>query len=238
MTGITFNPTDHTYTTDGRVVPSVTQILKAVGAYGPGAGFWGDDSRQRGTLVHRLVAAYNYGMSIDQLRPMLREEPCRDHPKLAGYLAAWVNFTIDYQIRVRRDGIEAVVWHSQLNYAGQTDCVTDRWGIAPGEPQTRILDLKTGQVPGGQTNAHTLQTEAYRFAWNYAQIPHDGPLTGRSEGYAVARAAVYLRPNGKYKYVEHTAILADANGWAAALAAYPWSIYLRNNNLLERRDDE
>lgn len=248
---VTLDSAAHTYTTDdGRTVPSVTQVLDAVGAYGSAARFAHQDAeaRERGRLVHHVCAEFNRGVDIAVLRAVI-EEPIPgaaydEHPTIAGYLAAWISFCLDYKIKCRPDGIEAIVYHPQLNYAGQLDMATCEWRIAPDEPQARIVDIKTGHgCPADQ-----LQTSAYESAWNSAldrpaqtayEAAHPRALVHRElpEGYAMARAAVYLRPNGDYKCVEHTDIVGDANGWLAALAAQPLFNWLSNHKLLERRYD-
>jgi hypothetical protein len=83
---LTFEPLSHTYTLDGCVVPSVTQVLKR-------AGFCDfshvqptilEANQQRGTAVHKAICYYNQND--------LPGDFDRQFPTLAPYLAAWIAF--------------------------------------------------------------------------------------------------------------------------------------------------
>jgi hypothetical protein len=223
---VTFDPAKHTYTTDqGRILPSVTEILGDVGAYGPDADrYWTDEARNRGTAVHNLCAEYNCGLPLGMLWERCSEVPAyAEHPTLPLYLAGWVSFCLKYAVKCRPDGIEAVVWHEALGYAGTADLITSHmfdWHC-PGAYHQCIIDIKTGQ----RHPAHRLQTEAYRLAWRSA---HPGEVAFTS------RACVYLSADGTYELVRHTKH-EDTSAW---MCAFGWRNWRFNNGLLERRDDE
>lgn len=55
-----FDEANHTYTLDGVVIPSVTQLLEKGGLV-DGAAYFTEESRKRGTEVHRLCQNYDLG---------------------------------------------------------------------------------------------------------------------------------------------------------------------------------
>lgn len=119
-----FDEATHTYRIDGVEVPSVTQICSILTA----SKYTGNQSiidaaRARGTAVHELCEAYDYGT--------LEEAPT----ELAGYVKAWMAFCRDY--RPEWLHIEHQMYSRDFEFAG----TCDRIGIIDGE-QT-IVDIKT-----------------------------------------------------------------------------------------------
>jgi len=136
-----FDVIEHRYTVDGRVVPSVTQILKAVGlidySFIPQAVLL--EAARRGRLVHQ---ALEY-MDRDEL-----DEESVD-PQLAGYITACRRFYRESGFVVA--DIEKRVYNRLYGYAG----TLDRTGFLERTPA--VLDLKTGLVLPG----HALQLVGY-----------------------------------------------------------------------------
>lgn len=120
----TFDEATHTYSIDGVAVPSVTEICSILTAdkYGEGSGAV-EGARARGTAVHELCEAYDYG-TLDEVPG-----------ELAGYVQAWAEFCRDYQPTWLY--IEHPVWSRKYGIAG----TCDRVGIINGT--TCIVDIKT-----------------------------------------------------------------------------------------------
>lgn len=120
----TFDEATHTYTIDGVAVPSVTDVCSILTAskYAANAGAI-EAARARGTAVHELCEAYDYGV--------LDEVP----QELAGYVKAWAAFCRDY--RPKWLYIEHQMWSRKYEMAG----TCDRVGIIGN--QTCVVDIKS-----------------------------------------------------------------------------------------------
>ena len=135
---VTFDPQSHTYTVDGRTVPSVTQILRECGMIDTAK--YGDGSAAvRGTYVAEATEYDDQG-ALD--------EDTLD-PRLIGYVDAWRSFRAHTSAVIVAS--EGIVYDSVYGYAGRFDRIVRIHG------QTWLLDLKTG----GQEPWHSLQTAAY-----------------------------------------------------------------------------
>lgn len=137
---LTFDAGTHVYRYDGRVVPSVTQVLSVLTAND----FTYVDAerlaaaRQLGTHVHAAIDLYNRGEL---------NEATLD-PELAPYVFQWRKFLRETGWVVTAS--EQRVYHPTLKYAGSIDAGI--WQDAPW-----VLDIKTGLVPrtvGPQTAAY------------------------------------------------------------------------------------
>lgn len=172
---LTFDEPSHTYRYDGRVVPSVTQLLDKLHDFSgvPEAILLA--AKERGTYVHQMCEMFDK----DEL----------DVPKVpeqyAGYLAAWEAFTTEYG--PAWTGIEHRGYSRAFGFAG----TMDRHGTLPLKypPTVRwVVDIKTS------ADAHPvwgMQTAAYR------QI-----LAEQDAPFALARrATVQLRPDGRFKFL-------------------------------------
>jgi len=119
---LNFDPSTHTYTLDGKVLPSVTQILQGVGLIN----FNGIDpgilkkAADFGTAVHQATA-------LDDLGDL--DEESLD-PALKPYLEAWRGF----RGPMKFDAIEQPLCHPDYGFAGTPDRV--KWNT--------IYDIKTG----------------------------------------------------------------------------------------------
>ncbi len=144
VAGLTLDKATHTYTINGCVIPSVTQILQAKGL--------GDFSMvdpsvlayaaERGTAVH-LAAQY---LDEDRL------DESKLDAEVGGYLDGYKRFLRDARFTPGR--IEARVYSAQYKYAG----TFDRNGILG--QSLCCLDIKTGAL----TDAHRPQLAAYTMA--------------------------------------------------------------------------
>ena len=114
----------HTYTVDGRVYPSVTQVIGEV--LSTEKCFYTPESRDRGIDVHRITAEIDSGKSIDD--SMYR-----------GYVSAYRKF-LD-ECKPRWTFVEQKFFEPVWKYCG----TVDRVGYILGK--NVIVDIKTGSVP-------------------------------------------------------------------------------------------
>ncbi len=124
---LTFDAAAHRYSLDGKVLPSVTQVLEDVGIIDYSGIPW--DTRQmaltRGSNVHLATQLDDEGD--------LDEESAGD---LMGYVQAWRAARAHLKLD-RFDHIERRMAHTQFLFAGTTDR----------EVGNVIVDLKTNEAP-------------------------------------------------------------------------------------------
>lgn len=148
---LAFDEPSHTYRWNGRVVPSVTQVI----------GHLMDDklrfidrdtlalAREKGIAIHKTIELHATGR--------LKKCPTWIEPMLA----AWEKF-------VERNSFRLVVaeyrvYHDGMGYAGTIDLVGDVKGVPS------IVDLKRTFLAGRVTG---LQTAGYKRAWNQCDPRH------------------------------------------------------------------
>lgn len=154
---LTYDPQFHEYAIDGKLVPGVTEVIRAAGLV-PSFGV-DDAARDRGKRVAEYIAAICYS-----------ETDCGDpEDEVAPYAARWLDFKRDSRIVVVN--VESPVCHNgEHRYAGRIDAIV-QWprqegGLAP----ARVLEIKTGSPAPW----HRLQLEAYN--WAYGTSPGSGRL--------------------------------------------------------------
>ena len=127
MAEFLFEEATHTYTLEGVVIPSVTEICAPItcGKYPPVGVV--QQAAARGTRVHELCALYDMDALPDEIEA-----------ELVGYVKAWAAFCRDYK----------PVWrHIELPLYGEIDPgqpfagTLDRIGVIDG--RTRVVDIKT-----------------------------------------------------------------------------------------------
>ncbi len=141
-TDLNFDPATHTYTVGGRVVPSVTRILRPLTDFSHVPPDVLARAAAFGTAVHRMIYLEQGGdLDEEALDPILRP-----------WLDAWRKWRTETKLRVIER--ERPVYHPLMQYAGTMDllCVLDRTLV--------VVDLKTGI----QSPAAGPQTWAYREA--------------------------------------------------------------------------
>ncbi len=119
---IDFDEATHTYRLHGRVLPSVTTLIK------PLMPDYSHADPTVGSAVHRYTELYDLAL--------LSEENIPD--EFRGYLAAWIGFRANREFTPVH--IEERVYHSILGYAG----TIDRIGVVADAGQPVLLDIKTG----------------------------------------------------------------------------------------------
>ena len=189
-----FDAATHTYTTpDGTVVPSVTQILRAVSLITDYEALGLADVAARkailGTAVHKATAQADMGELVSV-----------DDPNVAAYLEAWNEFLVSYGLRtvVR----ERVVYHQHYGYCGTLD------GVFCRENGVRVLvDIKTGDL----SPSTAWQLWGYTLAW-CEKVAHPN---------IDEQWAVHLRPKNSppYRVLKYGAF-DDKQTWLACLRVH------------------
>ena len=150
MSVIEFDAEKHQYKVDGEVKPSVTEILEHLTA--PGYGKVNpailEEAKARGTAVHELTEAIDYGMPPEEI-----------DAGLAMYALAYLRFLADYD--VEWELIEHQFYEPTMGFCG----TIDRAGKIDGKDA--IVDIKTTSSPSTEQKiAVCCQTMAYLLGLN------------------------------------------------------------------------
>lgn len=137
---LTFDPEGHVYRYNGRVVPSVTQVLSVLSAndYAYVDGDVLEEARRRGTHVHEMIDLDNRGKLCEATLPA----------GLRPYLKQWRLFLQESGFIVTAS--ETRVYNRIHRYAGTAD-------VGSMQGTSWVLDVKTGSMPrtvGPQTAAY------------------------------------------------------------------------------------
>jgi hypothetical protein len=114
-----FKEKTHTFTVDGQVIPSVTQILKIIGL----VQFFNCDGwyLKRGQIIHQCCHMIDQGIL----------DPNSIDPQIEGYIEAYLKFKDEY-MPYGWEHAEEPLYHPTYLYGG----IPDRWGP--------LYDLKSG----------------------------------------------------------------------------------------------
>lgn len=167
-----FDPINHIYKYNGRVIPSVTGILKGVGIIDDR--FYNEEACKRGSKVHLATQL----LDEDDLDEDSIDDDIRP------YLDAWKKFK--YDTGFIPDKIEAQVMSEAYYYAG----TLDRTGKFR-RPNKSLLDIKTIKTRGAIAKWVRLQIAGYRYC---LEEPHDG-LVVQLCGNGTYRAESFEDPN-------------------------------------------
>lgn len=127
MSKVQFDEATHTYTLDGKELPSVTHIIRylAVDKENNADQNMALIARERGSAVHEATVMYDYSGEIPDDFPA----------EYAPYLEAYVQFVRDY--KPSWELIEHQMGNATLGFAG----TLDRFGVI--DDKLCILDIKT-----------------------------------------------------------------------------------------------
>lgn len=195
---VQFDASSHTYRLDGQVVPSVTQVLAAVGLatdwtqMPPAVREAADAKRALGTVVHEACALFDAGT----LSWGLLDDAA------FGYVTAWEAYVKQRQI-VEWLLVETPLAHVELQYAG----TPDRIGRTL-DGTLVLVDIKIGDPTDA---AGQYQTAAYAMLAEAA---------GLAAYRALARECVQLGPAGTFALSPYRDARQDAAVWRAALTVY------------------
>ncbi len=168
MSTLQFDEATHTYTLDGKVLPSVTQVLDCLVDWRHVDPAVLEAAAQFGSHVHQAVDLWNRGvLDEENLDPALRP-----------WLDSWKRFLAD-------TGATVVASEARLacrlpGYAGTADLIVKLGG------RICLIDIKTGAVP----RTVGPQLAAYMHAWNEANpnliVRRRFSLALNGSGYALA----------------------------------------------------
>ena len=137
---LSFDSITHTYTLNGRPIPSVTQVLEDVGIidYSRIPGETRERAMLRGSIVH-LATQFDDEFVFGISKQPLDEDSIA--PEYMGYVEAWRRFRAEK--RFYCELIEHRVHDSKRGFAG----TLDRTGYFEERPGAKILlDIKTGSA--------------------------------------------------------------------------------------------
>ena len=143
MPEIVFNNEGHIYTVDGKIIPSVTTIIKECGLID--TTWFNDTATTRGTYVHQATEL----LDRDDL-----DEASLD-PVLVPYVDVYKRFKDETGFCI--NDIEKIVYNSTYGYIG----TLDRTGRFPNDKINSIIDIKTGQP----ARWHGVQLAAYALCF-------------------------------------------------------------------------
>lgn len=172
---LTFDSESHTYRYGGKVVPSVTQILRPMMDLDHVDADLLRRASAFGTAVHRAC-------ELDDLCQL--DESALD-PNLMPYLAGWRKFCREHGCGW--EWIESPVYHPTMRYAG----TLDRYGLVDGFRS--VVDIKSGTALYPSVGP---QLAAYAHA--HAQVISQPAMAGVYRRYAVR-----LYPDG-YELKQYT----------------------------------
>lgn len=183
---VSYDDETHSYTVDGKRVPSVTEItgVLTAGKYAEVNAAMLAQAQRRGTEVHELCEAIDCGIAPEELEIA---------PELVGYINAYLAFLRDYS--PEWDYLEKIVHTSE--YAGRAD----RIGYIDGKKA--VVDIKTtsnmdrisklalffqlrayGEAVGGvQTGLGVQLRSNGRYTVHRAEKIRDNYLAGANPGF-------------------------------------------------------
>lgn len=173
----------------------VPSVTQVLSAAGMTNGaYWTPEARDRGTYVARAT-------EILDRDPDDFDWDAVDEDKV-GYVRAWERFK--YESGCEIVASEQQVYSEAWQFAGTLDRIARLISMYEPSKLRVLIDIKTGS--GAEW--HRFQTAGYRL--------------GRDER-PLGRAAVYLSPNGSYRYVEHRE-RRDEDVFKAALTVAKWRV--------------
>ncbi len=200
---IEFAEATHTYTVDGAVYPSVTQILSAEGL--TDYTFATHQHRNRGTLVHQIAELIDVGWETTQRSAASAEDiiaaspwdPSTTSSALVPFGMAYCTFLLQErpQWLLSEYPVASKIYH----YAGRLD----RYGVIRGK--RTIVDIKSGE-PG---DAASIQQALYALALE--------ETTGEKTEDLYA---VWLRPDGTHRRLPGN--IKDVSIGLHAVQLYHW----------------
>ena len=166
-----FDEDRHEYSVDGKIVPSVTHIIRFLAcdvAAGASAAMR-DAAAERGSRIHEACTAYD----IDG-------EDAEIDGDIVGYVRAYANFRRDYSIKTWLSFEKPLCSLGVRQFAG----TIDRFGMIDGKGT--LVDIKTGSKLN--MPMHRAQLSGYEILLN-------------DNGFSVEQKAVlHLRRDGAYSF--------------------------------------
>lgn len=180
ISGCTFDPTDHRYTIDDLMVPSVTQVLNEIGFIDFSAVPWDilHDAQARGTYVHTVLHYWlegDFDLADVEERYRGYVDSALEYLSLAGVRG------LEHPETHQPIAVEYRFWDRARRFAGTLDYVAwDPDGVLA------IIDWKTGQP---SDVAAPIQTAAYEHGLRLTLFP--------DHAFPIRRRAIKLHKDGK-----------------------------------------
>lgn len=189
---LSFDEETHTYSASGRVVPSVTQVIKA--AFGDLVWPWANEfALERGSKVHKALHYWILGdLDAKSLSPYI-----------AGYVAAGIRFLTESGFEIARRGDELATEVRMFSPAYDFAGTADLFGTV--NRRRACVDFKTGE-PGWAAGP---QTWAYTEMWQEetGEVIRD-------------RYALRLSEDGTYQLIPYKDHRNDQADFLAALRVW------------------
>lgn len=168
---LTLDSEAHAYRLGERVLPSVTQILAAVGIADFSKPWFTDAVKERGTFVHEAIALDNEGDLDDETLD----------PALVPYVTAWRQYRTDSSCTV--EFWEQPICDPDLGFAGTLDGIVVT-KTSQGRELRTLIDIKSALYPSAGP-----QVAAYKRC---APALYGRPVI-------LSRAVLQLNADGSYK---------------------------------------
>lgn len=203
---IEFDSATHTYTVDGKIMPSVSDIIAPLSDFSDISPATLEYAAARGTAVHSACEQLDYGIDIEDIEEL--------DPETAPYVQAYIAWKRDFQVEVLHS--EYKVYSDFYEVCGTLDRVVEF-----GSDHTPwIVDLKTTA-----TFNYSNALKWHQQLWLYDE------LLSEQEGKEVGTfrfAILQLKKDGSYRFVN------DCDLFDAIRKKYPgYSPYGTMHNLLE-----
>jgi hypothetical protein len=176
----------HTYTLDGKILPSITGILKKVGYVN--TDWYTPEARDRGSHVHLAIKFLNKG-TLDWASVL-------DH--YIGYVLAYQKLVKEWQFAVEL--FEVPMHHPDLLFGGTPDLIGTVFGNVPA-----IIELKTGPV----MKWTALQTIAQEMLMRARES--NGGIRRRRWGVTLNADGTYSKPKEFKEYERDEAVFRMLN---------------------------
>lgn len=204
MPSIEFDAEHHIYTLDGKVVPSVSQLIASDPSLNP----WLDRVDPK-----LLAEKAELGTAVHDYLHLADSEDADGFEGFKYYREQWMECRREL-LRTAGPGewaelSEQRMGHPALKFAGTPDRVY--WNMT--KYGRLIVDIKTGS----ESKAHHLQTAGYAYLAAYRLDPSD-PIIKDTK-----RCAVYLSADKPYKVVWHDDP-TDYTAFMALLNLYKWKM--------------
>lgn len=170
---ILFDEATHTYTIEGKKVPSVTEILAPLHrTYSKVNPSVLEYAANRGKAVHEALELMDYG------------EEAEVSPEIAGYINAYEDWKAVY--RPQWTFVEAMCAGLMGNFAG----TVDRFGMLLGNSRPAVVDIKTSNPSKEALVSVCCQTAAYAMAIH-------GLTWAQYDRYGL-----FLKPDGTWRFLD------------------------------------
>lgn len=190
---ISFDEATHTYSDEKGMLPSVTQIIEAVGL--KSTAFYKPGSAEKGKTIHRILHELDLG------KPINWEEA----EEYIGYIEAWteVKKSLAESVGFKVFSSECIGSHTQKRYAGTADKIATFK-----DKQYNVWDIKTGK----REKWHRLQVSAYTDMMMSTHLEREWSMPH----------IAYLREDGTF-IIEDVDDYQDLiKVWDACVTVYYW----------------